>query len=68
MTSKPLTMAESALGFWHVIYHTSAEYLEIRQHGGSDNPKTGQHHIMHNTPFGDMRSYDDVGFRENVQR
>jgi hypothetical protein len=23
--------------------------------------------FMHNTPFGDMRSYDNVGFRENVQ-
>jgi hypothetical protein len=66
LTAKPLTMAEAALGFWHVLYHSSAEFLEIRQNGGSDNPKTNQHHIMHNTPFADERAFDNVGFRENV--
>ena len=62
----PLTMAEGALGFWHVLYHSSAEFLEMRAGAAGDNPHTGQHHIMHNTPFADMRSYDNVGFRENV--
>jgi hypothetical protein len=32
----------------------------------SDDPSTGQHHIMHNVPFGDQRSYDNVGFQEDV--
>ena len=62
-----LTMAEAAIGFWHVLYHSSAEFLEMRaDNNGTANPATGQYHIMHNTPFGDQRSYDNVGFRENV--
>ncbi len=67
LTDKPLTMAEGALGFWHVLYHSSAEFMEIRRGLASDNPSTGQHHIMHNTPFADQRSWDNVGFRENVK-
>jgi len=67
LTSKKLTMAEGALGFWHVLYHSSAEFMEIRQNGDADNPKTGQHHVMHNTPFADERAFDNVGFRENVK-
>lgn len=67
LTKKPLTMAEGALGFWHVLYHSSAEFMEIRRGLASDNPSTGQHHIMHNTPFADHRSFDNVGFRENVK-
>jgi hypothetical protein len=66
LTSSPLTMAEGALGFWHILYHTSAEFEEIRQHGGSAVPQTGQHHVMHNTPFADERTWDNVGFQENV--
>jgi hypothetical protein len=66
MTSSPLTMAEGALGFWHVLYHTSAEFEEIRQHGGSAVPQTGQHYVMHDTPFADQRTWDNVGFQENV--
>jgi hypothetical protein len=67
LTGKPLTMAEGALGFWHVLYHSSAEFMEIRRGLPSDNPSTGQHHIIHNTPFADQRSWDNVGFRENVE-
>lgn len=66
LPGSPLTMAEGALGFWHVLYHTSAEFMEMRAGGYSDNPQTGQRHIMHNTPFADMRTYDNVGFREDV--
>jgi hypothetical protein len=61
-----ITMAEAAVGFWHILYHTSAEFVEIRQDGESDNPSTDQHHVMHNTPFADERSYDNVGIQENV--
>ena len=56
-----MTMAEGALGFWHILYHTSAEFDEIRAGSQTDDPQTGQHHVMHNTPFADMRTYDNVG-------
>jgi hypothetical protein len=61
-----MTMAEGALGFWHILYHTSAEFGEIRQAYDSADPKTGLHHVIHNEPFADERKYDNVGFRENV--
>jgi hypothetical protein len=66
LTDKPLTMAEGALGFWHVLYHTSAEFMEIRNDTVSDNPKTDQHNVEHNWQFADERAYDNVGFKENV--
>jgi hypothetical protein len=40
--------------------------MEMRRGAYSDNPQTGQFHLMHNTPFADHRSWDNVGFRENV--
>jgi hypothetical protein len=61
-----MTMAEGALGFWHILYHTSAEFTEIRRGNVGDDPETDQHHVMHNTPFADQRSYDNVGFREDA--
>src|SRR5579859_5378829 len=61
-----ITMAEGALGLWHILYHTSAEFTEIRAGLQTDDPQTGQHHVMHNTPFADMRTYDNVGIQENV--
>ena len=66
LTSSPLTMAEGALGFWHILYHTSAEFGEIRAGDVTANPLTGQHHVLHNTPFADQRSWDNVGFRQDV--
>ena len=61
-----LTMAEGALGLWHVMYHTSAEFTEMRSADVSSNQQTGQHHLLHNTPFGDLRNWDNVGFHENA--
>ncbi|HKY38905.1 MAG TPA: hypothetical protein VJN18_23360 [Polyangiaceae bacterium] len=66
LTDQPLTMAEGALGLFHVLYHSSAEFTEMRRNAVSDNPQTGQHHLLHNTPFADHRSFDNVGFREDV--
>jgi hypothetical protein len=66
LTAQPLTMAEGALGLWHIVYHTSAEFLEIRNGQAGNNPATGQSHILHNVPFADQRAYDNVGFREGV--
>jgi len=28
--------------------------------------KTGQHYYLHNTPFVDVRSFDNIGMRESV--
>jgi hypothetical protein len=64
LSAAPLKMVEGALGFWHILYHSNAEFFEIRDNSGA--PYTGQHHILHNTPFADERSWDNVGFRENV--
>ena len=61
-----LTMAEGALGFWHIMYHSSAEFTEMRSADQSSNPQTGQHYILHNTPFSDVRNWDNVGFHENA--
>jgi len=61
-----MTMAETAVGFWHILYHTSAEFTEMRADGFSANPQTDQHHLLHNTPFADWRSYDNVGIQEDV--
>jgi hypothetical protein len=61
-----MTMAEAAVGFWHILYHTSAEFTEMRRGEASDNPQTAQHHIMNNTPFADWRGYDNVGIREDI--
>jgi len=61
-----ITMSDVAVGFWHILYHTSAEFTEMRAGGFSANTQTDQHHLLHNTPFADWRSYDNVGIRENV--
>jgi hypothetical protein len=66
LDAAPLTMAEVAVGFWHVLYHTSAEFEEIRAGEVVNNPTTGQRHILYNTPFADQRSWDNVGIRENA--
>lgn len=63
---KAMTMAEVGVGFWHILYHTSAEFTEIRAGDQTADPQTDQHHIMHNTPFADWRAYDNVGIREDI--
>ena len=67
LAARPLTMAEGALGFWQVLYHSSAEFLEMRNHQSWANPLTGSSHIINNTPFIDARAWDNVGFREDVE-
>lgn len=67
LSGKPLTMAEGALGFWQVLYHSSAEFLEMRSHESWANPLTGASHLINNTPFIDSRAWDNVGFREDVE-
>ena len=59
----PLTMAEAAVGFGQVLYHSAAERLEF---GQSFNDRTGQRYYLENTPFVDTRSWDNVGYDERV--
>lgn len=59
----PLTMAEAALGFGHVLYHSAAERLEFN---ASYWDRTGQRYYLANTPFIDVRAWDDVGYTEHV--
>jgi hypothetical protein len=66
LSASPLKMAEGAVGFWHILYHSNAEFNEIRDVVHNGAPYTGLHHVLHNEPFADQRSWDNVGFRENV--
>jgi hypothetical protein len=59
----PLTMAEAAVGFGVVFYHSSAERTELQL---PDWIRTGQNNYLWNTPFVDVRSFDDVGIQEGV--
>ena len=61
--SIPLTMAEGALGFGQVLYHSAAERHEFFQ---SFNDRTGQRYIIHDTPYIDARTWDNLGFQEDV--
>lgn len=58
-----LTMAEAAVGIGHVIYHSSAERTELML---PDWIRTGQNYYRWNTPFVDVRSFDNVGIQEGV--
>jgi hypothetical protein len=58
-----LTMAEGALGFGQVLYHTSYERREFLY---DFNDRTGQVYYLNNTPFVDSRSWDNLGFGEGV--
>jgi dihydrofolate reductase len=58
-----LTMAEAAVGVGHVLYHSSAERTEFMR---EDWLRTGQSHYLHNLPFLDQRSFDNLGVRENA--
>ncbi len=61
--SVPLTMAEGALGFGHVLYHSAAEREEF---SAPYWLRTGQRYYLTNTPFIDARSWDTLGYAEHV--
>ena len=61
--SVALTMAEGALGYGQVLYHSSAERLEFSR---GYNDRTGQLYYLSNTPFVDVRTWDNVGYQEGV--
>jgi hypothetical protein len=58
-----LTMAEGALGFGQVLYHSAAEREEFRAPYWD---RTGQRYYLENTPFIDARAWDNVGYGEHV--
>lgn len=58
-----LTMAEGALGFGQVLYHSLAERIELHAEYWD---RTGQRYYLENTPFIDARAWDDVGYTEHV--
>lgn len=58
-----LTMAEGAVGFSQVLYHSAAEHLELRE---SFDDRSGQLYYLFNTPFVDSRTWDNLGVEEDV--
>ena len=62
--SNRLSMAEGALGFGQVLYHTTAERGEFSD---SFNVRTGQTYYLTNTPYADVRSWDNVGYQEHTR-
>ncbi|MBF5042604.1 hypothetical protein FGE12_09345 [Aggregicoccus sp. 17bor-14] len=61
--SVKLTMAEAAVGFGQVLYHSAGERIEFFS---DSNDRTGQRYYLQNTPFMDERSWDNLGLQENV--
>lgn len=58
-----LTMAEAALGFGQVLYHSTAERVEFSRDYWM---RTGQRYYLENTPYVDERTWDNMGFDEHV--
>jgi hypothetical protein len=58
-----LTMAEAALGFGQVLYHTTAERVEFSRDYWM---RTGQRYYLQNTPYVDERTWDNMGYEENA--
>jgi hypothetical protein len=57
-----LNIADAAVGFHQVLYHSSAEFEE--RFVGPD--QGGAYHYRYNTPWIDQRTWDNIGFEENV--
>ncbi len=60
----PLSMAEAAVGFGQVFYHSSAEREELLTEDYW--VETGKRYIIQDSPYLDVRTYDNVGFTEYV--
>jgi hypothetical protein len=59
-----LSMAEAAVGIGQVFYHSSGERSELIE---PQWIRTGQNYYLHNTPFTDVRSIDNLGIQEGVK-
>ncbi len=58
-----LTMAEGAVAFGQVLYHSAAERLEFSR---DYNDRSGQRYYLENSPYVDERDWDNVGYEANV--
>jgi hypothetical protein len=56
-------MAEGALGFGQVYYHSAAERDEFYRDYWD---RRGQRYYLENSPFVDERAWDNVGYGEHV--
>lgn len=59
-----LTMAEGALAFSQVLYHSAAERMEFSVDYWL---KTGQRYYLTDAPYADVRAWDNLGYDEHVQ-
>ncbi|MET0340708.1 MAG: hypothetical protein ABW252_06885 [Polyangiales bacterium] len=59
-----LSMAETAIGVGHVLYHSSVERMDMMR---EDWLTTGQFHYLHNLSMLDQRSFDNFGVREDAK-
>ncbi len=61
--ARRLTMAETAVAWGQVLYHSAAERLEFSR---DYNDRTGQRYYLENAPYADEREWDNVGFEAGV--
>jgi len=57
-----LNIADAAVGFHQVLYHSSAEFTERFV----DPDRGAAYHYRYNSPWIDRRTWDNMGFEENV--
>jgi hypothetical protein len=57
-----LNIADAAVGFHQVLYHSSGEFVERFV----DPDRGGAYHYRYNSPWIDQRTWDNMGFEENV--
>jgi fibronectin type 3 domain-containing protein len=57
-----LNIADAAVGFHQVLYHSSAEFTERFV----DPDRGAAYYYRYNSPWVDRRTWDNIGFEENV--
>jgi hypothetical protein len=60
--STTLNIADAAVGFHQVLYHSNGEFVERFV----DPDRGGAYHYRYNSPWLDQRTWDNMGFEENV--
>jgi hypothetical protein len=58
-----LTMAEAAVAFGQVLYHSEAERHDFSV---SYDVRDGQRYYLENAPYADERDWDNIGYEENI--
>jgi hypothetical protein len=57
-----LNIADAAVGFHQVLYHSSGEFVERF----SDPDRGAAYYYRYNSPWVDQRTWDNMGFEENT--